>query len=338
MEYTDDHYNTHELGGLIHHSGVLTERDFDLCLQNRELMVDGNIGTPQTTVSKASRVSIRRAGYSVIDGGGNGRLQLLGDNAIGGAPVRQKVRVHAGYHKCLSEYSKKVYRRTCKSWLLPEASFRHYYHRADVFYSDCANQTIASISGQGLDLDRFADIKVVRFIRDPRDLLVSGYFYHKRGAEHWCALENPTDIDWKMVNGAVPDALPPNTSLTAYLNQIPLEDGLLAELEFRRFHYDSMLAWPESDPRVRLFRYEDILGNETAVYNSIFDFFGFSLPVRLVGKHYAKKFRAGARSSNKKHIRNPSSGQWRQYFTPKVHQLFNERYSRLLVRYGYALK
>lgn len=337
MHYLDDHYNTHQLAGLIQHSGVLTERDLARCLGNREITMAGQAAVAHMPVAPGDRVLIRGAAYDVCAGGGNQRLQLCAADSTAAPPVPGRVRVHAGYHKCLSEYAKKVYQRSCSSRLLPAASFQHYYHRVDAFYADCARHTISSISGHCLDLKRFEDIRVVRFIRDPRDLLVSGYFYHKRGAEHWCALENATDMDWEMVRGAVPSALPADTSLATYLQTASLEDGLLAELEFRRFHFDSMLAWPACDSRVRLFRYEDILGNEESVFNDIFDFFGFAYPARIVAKHNARKFRAGARASNRKHIRDPSSGQWRHYFTPDVAARFSAQYGALLQKYDYPL-
>jgi hypothetical protein len=337
LKFSDDHYNTHELAGLVHHSGILTAHDLRQVLQSGQISVNGQRAQPQMAVAPGDRVLVRGHGYEVCAGGGNQRLQLSGAASADAALIRGKIRVHAGYHKCLTEYAKKIYQRTCQNPVYRNGSFKHYFHRLDAFYADCARHTICSISGHCLDLDRFEDVKVVRFIRDPRDLLVSGYFYHKRGAEHWCALENATDLDWKMVNGAVPASLPANTSLATYLKTASLEDGLRAELAFRRFHFDSMLAWPDSDSRVRVFRYEDILGNEPKVFAAIFDFYGMPLPVRLVARHYASKFRAGQRASNKKHIRNPSSGQWREYFTPDMTRLFNDRYGELLRKYDYPL-
>lgn len=338
LKFSDAHYNTHELAGLIHHSGVLTAHDLGMCLKNRQVSVNGQPAKPQMAVAPGDRVLIRGHGYDVCAGGGNQRLQLSGADSADASLIRGKIRVHAGYHKCLTEYAKKVYQRTCQNPVYREGSFKHYFHRLDAFYADCARHTICSISGQFIDLHRFEDVKVVRFIRDPRDLLVSGYFYHKRGAEHWCALQNATDLDWKMVNGAVPPSLPADTSLATYLKKASIEDGLLAELAFRRFHFASMLAWPDDDSRVRVFRYEDILGNETNVFADIFDFYGMSFPVRLVARHYARKFRAGQRASNKKHIRDPSSGQWRQYFTPRMTSLFKDCYGELLLKYDYPLE
>ena len=66
---------------------------------------------------------------------------------------------------------------------------------------------MSSLSGNDLDLDRFDDIKAVRFIRDPRDLVISSYFYHRKAGERWCRYQDPTGVDFEAVNGCVPSGL-----------------------------------------------------------------------------------------------------------------------------------
>lgn len=166
---------------------------------------------------------------------------------------------------------------------------------------------------------------------------MSGYFYHRRGAEHWCELPNPNDIDWLMVNGAVPAGLPEGMTLTGYLNSVSLEEGLLAELEFRRHHFASMRLWPISDPRIRLFKYEEIIGRESEVFGEICRFFELPFSARLAGPYYARRYRAGQKSSKSTHIRNPNAGQWREYFTPRLRQKFLDSYGDILERYHYPL-
>jgi hypothetical protein len=256
--------------------------------------------------------------------------------------INGKIRVHAGYHKCLTKFTKQVYNGLCKHRfrkrrLSSVKRFRHFFHRLDHFYDQCQQFDICSISGNYIDLDRFEDIRVVRVIRDPRDLIISAYYYHKRAAEPWTKLANPTDEDWKLVRGAVPANLPTNTSLTKYLNEVSLEEGLHAEIEFRKYHYQSMLEWPENDPRVILLRYEDIIGNEVRTFWKILSFFGFSLPTRVIGSRLAKRFSSKSKHAVVQHIRNPNSGQWREHFTPGLTKRFNELYGDVLNRYGYSL-
>ena len=136
------------------------------------------------------------------------------------------------------------------------------------------------MSGYAIDLERYSDIRVVRFLRDPRDMLVSGYFYHKRGGESWTRLDEPNEVDWRVVNGCVPSVLPRGTSLAAYLNEVDIEAGLLAEIEFRTRHFDSMMDWPVGDDRILEVRYEDILGRERQSFREILAY--LELPSRAV--------------------------------------------------------
>jgi hypothetical protein len=250
--------------------------------------------------------------------------------------IKGKIRVHAGYHKCLTRYSKKIYNSLCKRRFSSVNRFKHFFHRLDHFYEKCQLFDISSISGNYIDLDRFEDIRVVRVLRDPRDLIISGYFYHKRAAEPWTKLTNPTDEDWKLVRGAVPAKLPADITFAQYLNDVSMEEGLHAEIEFRKYHYQSMLEWPDNDPRVILLKYEDIIKNETQAYWKILSFFGFSLPTRFIGSRLAKQYSAKSKHAAVKHIRNPISGQWREHFTPELTKRFNELYGEVLNRYGYS--
>lgn len=97
-----------------------------------------------------------------------------------------------------------------------------------------------------------------------------------------------------------------------------------------------MMAWPEDHARVRLFRYEDLVGNEVDVFNQMFEFFGFSAASRLIGRFNARRHRAAKQQAKSKHIRDPNSGQWRQYCTPELTRRFNGRHGDLIEKLGYA--
>lgn len=326
------------LDTLLDHAGIASPKQILAFSDGGLLLINGCRSISQDHVKPGDRILLPPGEFIVIKGG-SGRLQLNGIEEFTPKKIAGRVRVHAGYHKCLTEYCKSVYRKTCRSvWFGKTASFKHYYHRLDAFYQDCHRHTITSVSGQSIDLDRFDDIRVVRFIRDPRDLLVSGYFYHKRSAEHWCDLVDPVDLDWLVVNGAVPQRLPHGNSLSGYLNQASMEEGLLAELEFRHHHFESMKHWPVSDERIRLFRYEDILGNEAEVFREILGFYELPWLACYNGVRYARLFSAAQKSGKAGHIRNASSGQWREYFSPGLRKTFNDQYGDLLLHLGYPLE
>ncbi|NQX90101.1 MAG: hypothetical protein HRT77_15725 [Halioglobus sp.] len=126
--------------------------------------------------------------------------------------------IHCSYHKCLTVYFQRVFSGTYNTTLRWNRGYRHFYSLLDDFYQESTNYKVSSINNHTLDLSRLGhDARVTRFVRDPRDLVVSGYFYHKRGAEEWSRIASPSDADWAVVNGCVPDSLPQRTSYSSYL-------------------------------------------------------------------------------------------------------------------------
>jgi len=243
--------------------------------------------------------------------------------------------IHCSYHKCLTVYYAKVMEQLYNTLMPWTKGYRHFNSRIDEFYDNLENYKILSVNNHMLDFERLGDFRVSRFVRDPRDMIVSGYFYHKRGAEDWCNIVGPSIEDWRVVNGNIPADMPPEHSYASYLKSLPMEEGLLAEIEFRKHHYESMLAWPTTDPRMIIFKYEEILGNEKEVYRKLFEFYELPLIDRMLGTFLGGKYSAKGGSKQKFHIRNPEPNQWKKHFTPRVSQYFHERYGAILTKLGY---
>ena len=243
--------------------------------------------------------------------------------------------IHCSYHKCLTVYYGRVMRVLYDQILRFSQGYRHFNSRIENFYRESDNYRIASVNNHAIDLEKIDHFLISRFIRDPRDLVVSGYFYHKRGAEHWSNIVGPVEEDWKVVNGCIPEQMGKDHSFSTYLNRLNQEDGLIAEIDFRKNHFNSMWQWPTEDPRIKVFRYEDIIGNEQDVFADIFSFYGLSWPERKLGVMLARRFSAKRQIGSLEHIRNPKPRQWKETFTPKVNNYFEQRYGGLLERYGY---
>jgi len=330
------------LGPLLLHSGaVWSQRTLATLASKGQLRIDGEEARPETPLGSGRQIQVQDFVYQSVETG-SGRLQLLPVRTVEEkSNIPGCIRVHAGLHKCLTMYTRKVYYHALNRyrrfpWARQYGGFRHFFHRADIFYAQCRQHAISSLSGHALELNRFQDIRVVRFIRDPRDLLISGYFYHQRGTESWCRLVDPVDDDWRIVNTRVPCSLPKGLSLKNYLNSVSVEEGLLAEIQVRAAHYQSILDWPIGDPRIRVFRYEDLFGRESQTFREIFKFFEMPWSARRVAARLADEFRLGGKEVKRGHVRNPSPGQWKAHFTPKVSACFNERFGALLERYGYT--
>jgi hypothetical protein len=226
---------------------------------------------------------------------------------------------------------KAVFNR-CLPW---SGGYQHYNSHLEDFYDGFAKHRVASINNRALDLRKLGRYRISRFIRDPRDLVVSGYFYHRRGTEPWVRRESPTAADWVFANGRVPDALGGRkTSFAEYLQSLPLEEGLLAELEFRSHHFESMALWPAQHADIVTYRYEDLVEDGPSVFRQIFEFYGLSPLERRLGDWFARRYSLPRRNADP-HVRNPASGQWRQHFTPRVKRIFDSKYAALVRQLGY---
>jgi hypothetical protein len=243
--------------------------------------------------------------------------------------------VHCSYHKCLTVYFGRVMNGVFNLCLPWSRGYRHYNSHLADFHAGFRRHRITSINNRALDLDRLGRFRLSRFVRDPRDLVVSGYFYHRRASEDWVTIEDPSEEDWYFANGRVPEGLrAAGGSFARYLQSVPEEEGLLAELEFRTPHFESMARWPVEHPDILVLRYEDVVGQEEEAFRRLFDFYGLSRLERTLGLWFAARYALGRRSADP-HVRNPAAGQWRKHFTPRVRRAFDDRYAGLIERLGY---
>lgn len=235
--------------------------------------------------------------------------------------------VHFSYHKCLTVYFFRVASSTFNRYRLGAGQYRNFNHEHDAFLAQQHKYRVTSVSSMHTDLDALGDdVRATHFVRDPRDLVVSGYFYHKRGAEAWTRKPSPSAKINERRGGLC---------LHDYLNSVDKETGLLEELNIRSQSYDTMVAWAEAaDPRLLAFRYEDIIGDEVAAFGKIAGHYGLGPIERAKMLFFARRYSA-KRTKPLKHIRDPRPSQWREHFTDRVEGAFNERYAKLLALYGY---
>ena len=246
--------------------------------------------------------------------------------------------MHCSYHKCLTVYFSGVMKRVLGSSRDSGGGYKHFNSLLDEFYKSQDEFKVASVNNHSLDLTRYEKYRVTRFIRDPRDMVVSGYLYHRRAAESWCETIAPVDQDFAVVNGTIPCGVRDSgLSYAGYLQKVTLEEGLLAEMEFRKKHFQSMRDWPIDDPDIKLFRYEDILGREAETMREILTFLHFPWYKSLQGGYLARRRSASKRKkSDFVHIRDPRAGQWQEQFTPRVKKEFDSNYGDLIQLYGYT--
>lgn len=243
------------------------------------------------------------------------------------------LRIHCSYHKCLTSYFQKIMHGLNE---LPGYSYKHFKSHIDDFSSDKESYYLSSLNNQFVESEQLTEnCTISRFVRDPRDLIVSGYYYHRRGSEPWTKIVNPSEDCWTGVNGTLPSAIGSADSFSSYLARVPKEDGLIAQIDFRQKHFESMRKWNVRDKSILLLRYEDIVHNEVESFSDLFEFHKLPNDVTSYLLDKVDEFSMRRQVGKSKHIRNPEPGQWREHFSPKVIDYFDSRYSDLINLYGY---
>ncbi len=244
------------------------------------------------------------------------------------------IRIHSSFHKCLTMLYIRVMDTLYNRFRPFSPQYKHYESIQGLFYNNLDKYKIISVNGFAVDIGRLGeDFRIVRFVRDPRDLIVSGYFYHLRGAEPWFRMHSPTRQYWNAINGNIPDGISPGESYSDYLQSLGIEDGLIAEIQFRKHHLESLRHWSINE-KIKVFKYETIIGREAETFREIFDFYQLSKLEKAAGAWLADRFSMKNRQEDR-HLRDPRPGQWQQHFTQRVQTYFDDRYADLILKLDY---
>ncbi len=156
------------------------------------------------------------------------------------------------------------------------------------------------------------DYRAFFVIRDPRDIVVSWYFSTKNSHGKDGFIDKHIDA----------------------LQKLSLEDGLLYSIKALTDFglYEAMESWlnnanPENE---KIVKFEDFTGsNQLLHWQELLKFLGVSLPHGLMeqllnefGFSYWANGRDPGEEEEKSHMRKGVSGDWQNYFTPKISEAF----------------
>ncbi|MEO0630446.1 MAG: sulfotransferase domain-containing protein [Planctomycetota bacterium] len=166
-------------------------------------------------------------------------------------------------------------------------------------------------------------LRAFNLIRDPRDALVSGYWYwHKAHAQKH---DDNLKLDTR-----------------AALQELSFEDGLLHMLDHLQL-LDDLKGWPVGKlEHILDVKYEDLTADTPGEMARIFKHLDIKPNPgeidRIVENSSFQSMtgRKPGEEDTSSHFRKGVAGDWKNAFTPKVAEAFKDRFQADLVRLGYA--
>ncbi len=179
-------------------------------------------------------------------------------------------------------------------------------------------------------------------IRDPRDVVISGYHYHRKSGEEWLVQPMRGNPWFDEVLEIEPTWA--EKSYKELLRSLPTEEGLRMEvLVTSALTIRPMAAWDYHQPHFLELRYEDVFLEGPTWFERIFEHYGLRGPAVREGLKIAdQRSFARVRASGDAgpgmgigHLRSGEPQQWREEFTPAVTDLFKSRHGMDLITLGY---
>ncbi|MDA8570339.1 sulfotransferase domain-containing protein [Schleiferiaceae bacterium] len=193
----------------------------------------------------------------------------------------------------------------------------------------------------------------IHLIRDPRDVLVSGYLYHKRTNEAWCT-NKKNDISKKISYPQVPYSQMHRSeiwkanylkslkgkSYQETLNSLNQYEGLLFELQ----HY---CAWTLEDiedsivdtDMVLEVKFEEVMKDYDNSMKKVFNHCNFTkeefeFAIVQSKKENLKNMSEKELKANT-HISSKQTSKWKDYLDQDLIRVFNVKYESLIKKYDY---
>ncbi|MEJ6391596.1 sulfotransferase domain-containing protein [Gymnodinialimonas sp. 2307UL20-7] len=161
-----------------------------------------------------------------------------------------------------------------------------------------------------MELPSLAPYRGIHLMRDPRDMIVSGYHYHKWTNETW--VHRPDDQ---------------GRSYQQKMQAADTRTGLFMEIDHFIFFYREQLEnWDMDNPDILEVPYEDLMGEgRDQLYHDIFAHFGVPEDQAEIGVELMRLFEAKRRTGRNKdaaqakhqHIRSGRKEQWREELSPE---------------------
>jgi hypothetical protein len=250
---------------------------------------------------------------------------------------------HFSYHKCLTVYYSGIMKEFSE---LKGFSYKHFNANKPAFIEAYEDSSVdcASLNNR-LCVSLINNDVGSHFVRDPRDLIVSGYHYHMKCKEPWVLNK---DLEWGHLTSDPlfekwigPKKWAENVSFQEFLQGLNQDQGFILEIIWRGGNFRSMEEWDYNNPRILEMKYEDIIDREEEYFDKLFSH--YKLPdewrsdwLDIVNRRSMKSIKTNTKhQALKVHARNGGSRQFEREFSADVLDDFNDKYNDLIIKLGY---
>lgn len=199
-----------------------------------------------------------------------------------------RLRAFFGHHKCATGWTDSILREICYHMGLhfKIVSTPQDFPNHETLSNFVDAEEIDFLAYINANQDYVDDLPLYRgfhVVRDPRDVLVSGYFSHKHS--------HPTD-DW-----------PELAEHRQELKNLSKEEGLLREMEFSRPFFEDMYTWDYEQDNILELRMENLTGKPLVFFTKIGRFLG------ILDEREAPTFRRLVRTARLRYNRLTHKGE-----------------------------
>ncbi len=233
--------------------------------------------------------------------------------------------LYVSHHKCATQYVINIVRAVADINRLPWVKCDW---RRKITGRELLLNKFIIIQDYSSDIVELTSIKSRGFhvIRDPRDILVSMYFSHKKS---------------HIVRDPKAHEILDNRKV---LNSISEEEGLKYLIDhsayFKRITTE-MGNWNYKRSSFLEIKYEELISDPQARFKAIFQFLGLQTEARqlkeILTKFSFKKLKQTVKGADAavSHYRRGKPGDWENHFTPELKKIFKSGYNDLLLNLGY---
>ncbi len=192
---------------------------------------------------------------------------------------------------------------------------------ADIFLQDHSRVDFGAL--RSIAAKKRRAIRGVHVIRDPRDVVISGCFYHAKTTEKWANKPRPT-LGGKTYREAIAELGTDHEKLVFEMRNTG--GKTIAD----------MLAWNYKNSDIFEAKYEDLIDDrEFKFFRPMMEFIGFQGGDLDKVLEIVKQNSLFGAAAGSEHVRSGESRQWQRTFTPDLKIAFVERFPDALERLGY---